>query len=160
MKKRGARRTRREWESIPSSEAPPIEFWRWVDPDDLTALLPLLPSPFAEVVRLALRPPPGASSALEAAPDVRQISPPEAHAMSHNIDRCDFIDMLEESAKTHRTLVVTLRGAARFTDHVRDVVTEQGEDFALFREHGRVPVSDILDCVWSAPRESTYDGKL
>ena len=80
--------------------------------------------------------------------------------MSHNVERCDFIDMLEESAKMHRTLVVTLRGAAHFADQVRDVVTEQGEDFAVFREHGRVAVGEILDCVWSAPRESSYDGKL
>ncbi len=80
--------------------------------------------------------------------------------MSHNVERCDFIDMLEESATTRRTVIVTLRGGARYSDDVRDVVTEQGEDYALFREHGRVSVSDILDCVWSAPRESTYDGKL
>ncbi len=80
--------------------------------------------------------------------------------MSHNIERCDFIDMLEESAKMHRTIAVRLRGDAHFSDDVRDVVTEQGEDFAIFRDHGRVPVSDILDCAWPAPRESTYDGKL
>ena len=80
--------------------------------------------------------------------------------MSHNVERCDFIDMLEESATTRRTVIVTLRGGIRYSDDVRDVVTEQGEDYALFREHGRVPVSDILDCVWTAPREATYNGKL
>ena len=80
--------------------------------------------------------------------------------MSHQVERCDFIDMLEESAKTHRSLEVTLRGETRFADDVRDVVTEEGEDYALFRDHGRVPVSDILDCVWTGPREESYDRKL
>ncbi len=80
--------------------------------------------------------------------------------MSHNVERCDFIDMLEESAKMHRPVAVTLRGDTRFADDVRDVVTEEGEDFALFRDHGRVAVSDILDCVWTAPRDDSYDQKL
>jgi Rho-binding antiterminator len=80
--------------------------------------------------------------------------------MSHNVERCDFIDMLEESARTHRTVAVTLRGDTRFADDVRDVVTEDHEDFAIFRDHGRVAVREILDCVWTAPRVSSYDAKL
>ena len=80
--------------------------------------------------------------------------------MSHQVERCDFIDMLEESAKMHRTLAVTLRSDMRFADSVRDVITEAGEDYALFRDHGRVPVSDILDCVWTGPRDESYDKKL
>jgi len=80
--------------------------------------------------------------------------------MSHNVERCDFIDMLEESARMFiRTLAVTLRATRLFRSRPH-VSPEQGEDFAVFRDHGRVPVSDILDCVWTAPRESTYDGKL
>jgi len=82
--------------------------------------------------------------------------------MSHQVERCDFIDMLEESAKTHRSIAVTLRGETHFADDVRDVVTEDGEDYALFRDHGRVPVREILDCVWTAPRQDdgSYDRKL
>ena len=80
--------------------------------------------------------------------------------MSHQVERCDFIDMLEESAKMHRPLAVTLRGETRFADSVRDVVTEEGEDYALFRDHGLIPVSDILDCVWTGPRDDSYDRKL
>jgi hypothetical protein len=80
--------------------------------------------------------------------------------MSHNVERCDFIDMLEESAKLHRPLVVTLRGDRHFSDDVRDVVTEDGEDWVEFRDHGRVAVSQILDCVWTSPREEGYDSKL
>jgi hypothetical protein len=80
--------------------------------------------------------------------------------MSHLVERCDFIDMLEESAKLHRPVAVTLKGAAKFADSVRDVVTEEGEDYALFKDHGRIAVSEILDCVWTAPREEGYDRKL
>jgi hypothetical protein len=80
--------------------------------------------------------------------------------MTHNVERCDFIDMLEESAKMHRPVAVTLRGDTHFSDDVRDVVTEDGEDYALFRAHGRVAVTDILDCVWTSPREESYDSKL
>ena len=80
--------------------------------------------------------------------------------MSHLVERCDFIDMLEESAKMHRTVAVTLRGDVHFSDDVRDVVTEQSGDYVLFRDHGRVPVSEIIDCVWTAPRDESYDSKL
>jgi Rho-binding antiterminator len=80
--------------------------------------------------------------------------------MSHLVERCDFIDMLEESAKMHRPIAVTLRGDAHFAEAVHDVVTEDGEDYALFRDHGRIAVSEILDCTWTAPREETYDRTL
>jgi hypothetical protein len=80
--------------------------------------------------------------------------------MSHKVERCDFIDMLEESAKMHRPIAVTLRGDIHFAETVRDVVTEAGEDYALFRAHGRVAVREILDCVWTAPRSDSYDAKL
>jgi hypothetical protein len=80
--------------------------------------------------------------------------------MSHQVERCDFIDMLEESAKLHRPIAVTLRGGMRFSEAVRDVVTEGGDEYAVFHDHGRIPVSQILDCVWTSPREESYDAKL
>jgi len=80
--------------------------------------------------------------------------------MSHLVDSCDFIDMLEESAKMHRPIIVTLSGGSRFEDTVRDLVTEDGQDFVLFRDHGRYPARDVLDCVWTAPRSESYDAKL
>ena len=80
--------------------------------------------------------------------------------MSHLVERCDFIDMLEESAKMHRPIAVTLRGDTHFSDNVRDVVTEEGGDYVVFRDHRRVPVSEILDCVWTGPRDDSYDSKL
>jgi len=39
-------------QAIPAPEPAPIELWRWIDPDDLSAAVPLLPSPFAEVCPL------------------------------------------------------------------------------------------------------------
>ncbi|HVX94146.1 MAG TPA: hypothetical protein VHK47_04465 [Polyangia bacterium] len=82
--------------------------------------------------------------------------------MSHQIERCDFIDMLEEAAKMHRPVAVTLVGQTRFADDVRDVVTEDGEDYAEFRDHGRVALTDILECAWTGPAEGAgnYDRKL
>jgi hypothetical protein len=67
--------------------------------------------------------------------------------MSHQIDRCDFIDMLEESAVTGLPVSVRLKNGDHFVDRVRDVVTHEGTDSALFREHGQVPVDEIRDCV-------------
>jgi hypothetical protein len=80
--------------------------------------------------------------------------------MSHQVESSDFIDMLEESARMHRPIAVTLRGDTHFTDDVRDVITEASGDYVIFHQHGRVPVTEILDCVWTAPREESYDSKL
>ncbi|HEY0708978.1 MAG TPA: hypothetical protein VGG33_19375 [Polyangia bacterium] len=80
--------------------------------------------------------------------------------MAHVIDRCDIIDMLEESATTGRLVVVQTSGGRRFTDRVRDVTTEAGEDWVDFRDNQRLSVSDILDCTPAQPNEPTYAGKL
>jgi len=80
--------------------------------------------------------------------------------MGHQIEKCDFIDMLEESAKLHRQIAVTLKANTRFSDVVRDVVTVDGADYAIFRDHGRVVLSDILDCAWKEPLPASYDSKL
>jgi hypothetical protein len=63
--------------------------------------------------------------------------------MSHEYSRCDFIDVLEESVTTGGEVSVNLRGGQHFVDHVRDVVTEKGEDWAVFRDHDRIAVSEI-----------------
>lgn len=80
--------------------------------------------------------------------------------MAHIEDRCDVIDLLEESVVTGRPVQVELRGGRRFVDHVRDVITENGEDWACFRAHERVPVSDIVFCARAEPRDASYAGKL
>ena len=61
-----------------------------------------------------------------------------------DVGRCDFIDVLEEAVLRRRAVAVRLRTGEAFIDEVADVVTEQGDDFAVFRSHARVPVGDIL----------------
>jgi Rho-binding antiterminator len=84
--------------------------------------------------------------------------------MGHRANRCDFLDVLEESAATHRAVSVALQDGSRFVDEVKDVVTEGGEDYAVFRAHDRVAVSDISDCTRSEPvtaaEVGSYDAKL
>ncbi|QSQ18725.1 hypothetical protein JY651_25530 [Pyxidicoccus parkwayensis] len=74
-----------------------------------------------------------------------------ARMCQDDVGRCDFIDVLEEAVLRRRPVAVELRAGESFTDQVTDVVTEQGDDFAVFRSHARVPVGDIL----SVTREST-----
>ena len=44
-------------------------------------------------------------------------------AMGHIIDRCDVIDVLEESARLHRRVLVTLKHGHHFVDETRAVET-------------------------------------
>lgn len=75
--------------------------------------------------------------------------------MGQSIDRCDIIDLLEESVTTGRQVVVSTSGGLKFTDRVRDVTTESGEDWVEFRDHERMPVSDIQDCARAQPHQPT-----
>jgi Rho-binding antiterminator len=61
-----------------------------------------------------------------------------------DVGRCDFLDVLEEAVLRHRPVAVQLREGEAFIDEVVDVVTEQGDDFAVFKTHARVPVGNIL----------------
>jgi Rho-binding antiterminator len=67
--------------------------------------------------------------------------------MGHLIDRCDVLDILEESVVIKRPVAIKLEGGREFTDQVRDVVTEGGTDYVDFRDHGRMPVADIRSAV-------------
>jgi Rho-binding antiterminator len=60
-----------------------------------------------------------------------------------DIGRCSFIDVLEEAVLRGRPVGVRLRGGKTFIDTVVDVVTERGDDFAVFRVHPRVAVRGI-----------------
>jgi Rho-binding antiterminator len=80
--------------------------------------------------------------------------------MGHLIDRCDFIDMLEESVTTGGKVAVSLHDGQHFVDQVNDVVTQEGQDWAVFAEHDWVKLNDIDDCARAEPREPTYDYKL
>jgi transcriptional antiterminator Rof (Rho-off) len=83
--------------------------------------------------------------------------------VGHLIERCDFIDMLEESARLHRPLIVELKDGRTFTDEARDVVTESSgaewAEWAVFRFHDRLSLDEISTCRAAAPVEPTYRGK-
>jgi hypothetical protein len=64
-------------------------------------------------------------------------------ATNGETNRCDILDVLEESVTTGRTVAVELAGGSQFVDLVREVVTAGGEDFAEFKDHGRLSVTDI-----------------
>ena len=60
------------------------------------------------------------------------------------VGRCSFIDVLEEAVLRRRAVAVNLQDGTSFIDEVTDVVTENGDDFAVFRAHPRVRVGDIV----------------
>jgi Rho-binding antiterminator len=80
--------------------------------------------------------------------------------MGHTIESCDVVDELEASVRLRRALRVTLKSDRHFVDQASDVVTESGEDWAIFRQHGRVRVRDISFCAPAEPPEPAYRGKL
>lgn len=59
------------------------------------------------------------------------------------IGRCDFIDVLEESVTTHRKVDVELAGGRTFTTHIVNVVTHDGDDFAVLADGAEVPVGSV-----------------
>jgi transcriptional antiterminator Rof (Rho-off) len=79
--------------------------------------------------------------------------------MSHQLDRCDVIDVLEESARLHKRLTVTLKGGRHFVDEARDVLTDEDGEWVVFRDHDRMLVDDIAFAGPAEPPESTYRGK-
>jgi hypothetical protein len=80
--------------------------------------------------------------------------------MGHLLDRCSILDILEEAVVTRRAVAVELRSNQRFVDEVRDVVTENGEETAIFGTHEPIPVTDIHYVGRAEPVEPTYDGKI
>ena len=60
-----------------------------------------------------------------------------------DVGRCSFIDVLEEAVLRRAPVAVELRAGAMFIDEVVDVITAEGEDFAIFKSHDRVPVGEI-----------------
>ncbi|MBV9921986.1 MAG: hypothetical protein JOY78_14185 [Pseudonocardia sp.] len=80
--------------------------------------------------------------------------------MSHVIERCDVLDVLEESARLHRQVSVQLKNGRHFVDQARDVVTAEDGEWAVFREHDRVLIDDISSCGPTEPPGTSYRGKL
>jgi transcriptional antiterminator Rof (Rho-off) len=79
--------------------------------------------------------------------------------MGHLMDRCDVIDVLEESVTLRRPVTVELKGGRHFVDQPRDVVTADHQDWVQFREHEQVAVEDIAFCAPAEPVEPSYSGK-
>ena len=59
------------------------------------------------------------------------------------VGRCSFIDVLEEAVLRQRPIAVRLREGLSFIDELVDVVTENGEEFAVFRARARIAVGEI-----------------
>lgn len=79
--------------------------------------------------------------------------------MGHILDGCDISDVLEESARLGRRLIVELKGGHRFVDRARELVAENREEWVVFRDHDRVRVADISFCGPADPPEPSYRGK-
>jgi transcriptional antiterminator Rof (Rho-off) len=80
--------------------------------------------------------------------------------VSHVIERCDVIDVLEESARLHRRVLVTLKGGRHFVDEARTVETTADGEWVVFREHDRILIDDIASCAPPEPPEPSYRGKI
>lgn len=65
---------------------------------------------------------------------------------NHAIGHCDILDVLEEAAIFRKCVQIDLHERTGFTARVRDVYTENGEDYVIFEDHDRMPVSDISGC--------------
>lgn len=77
--------------------------------------------------------------------------------MGHQSGRCEFLDVLEESATIGTAVAVELVEGIRFTDVVQDVTTRDGEDFAAFRDHGEVAVGAIRSAERAARVTTGHD---
>ena len=80
--------------------------------------------------------------------------------MGHQVDRCDFLDVFEEAAVQKSAVLIQLTDGRHLTDRVRDVVTEDGEDFAVLESYGRLPLQAVSNAQRAEVREATYEGKL
>jgi hypothetical protein len=67
------------------------------------------------------------------------------------VGRCSFIDVLEEAVLVRRPVAVALRDGSRFIDLVVDVVTEDHEDYAIFKTRDRVPITHIAAATRADP---------
>ncbi len=77
------------------------------------------------------------------------------------MDRCDVLDVLEESVTLRRSVAVELKGGGRFVDQARDVVTTDEREWVRFRDHAEIAVADIAFCAPAEPpREPSYESKL
>jgi transcriptional antiterminator Rof (Rho-off) len=78
--------------------------------------------------------------------------------VGHILDGCDISDVLEESARLGRKLIVELKGGHRFVDQARELFAQDHEEWVVFRAHDRVRVADISFCGRADPPEASYRG--
>lgn len=90
------------------------------------------------------------------------VRPPGANngGMKRDLDACDVIDVLEESAVTGRAVEVELRDGDRFVDRVTDVTTASGHDSVRFERRGEMEVQAIAACAPAPAGPPSYDAKL
>jgi transcriptional antiterminator Rof (Rho-off) len=79
--------------------------------------------------------------------------------MGHLMDRCDVIDVLEESVTLRRPVAVELKGGKHFVDQPSDVVTDDHNEWVRFDGHEQIAVDDIKFCAPASPPEASYRGK-
>jgi transcriptional antiterminator Rof (Rho-off) len=79
--------------------------------------------------------------------------------MGHLMDRCDVLDVLEESVTLRRPVTVELKGGGHFVDQARDVITADHQEWVEFRDHAQVAVADIAFCAPAEPHEPSYASK-
>jgi hypothetical protein len=79
--------------------------------------------------------------------------------MGHLLDRGDILDLLEESVTSGAPVAVELRGSKHFVDRVSEVVTRDGGDWVIFKDHEAIAVDDIRNLARAQPREPSYSGK-
>jgi hypothetical protein len=78
---------------------------------------------------------------LRAAPVYRTVD--DGGPMTHRLDRCDILDILEESIVMRTPVVVVLANDHTFEDRVKDIVAQDGEDHIVFAVHGTTPLRKI-----------------
>jgi Rho-binding antiterminator len=71
-----------------------------------------------------------------------------------DVDRCDFIDVLEEAVVRKRPVAIALRDGESFIEEVVDVVTENHQDFAVFRSGRRINVDAIAAATRAEPQRT------
>jgi|GEM_PF-2763679 len=72
---------------------------------------------------------------------------------SHQLDRGDIIDMLEEAILKHLTVIVVLDNNHTFEDHVKEIVAQDGEDHVIFAQHETIALRKIYRTQRAKPPE-------
>lgn len=72
-----------------------------------------------------------------------------------DLDRCDFLDVLEESVLMRARVKVTLMDDTFFEDHITDVLTKDGGETVHFAMHEPIELRQIAS-IERQPLQHTY----